>query len=77
MQPGCVQLYNTEDGVVANLVRLKSPAVKTYALVLGISAVLVDERVDNMDGVESRLWWELLGSTGNSGSGDAGGGDRE
>jgi hypothetical protein len=58
-------------------VRLKSPAVKIYALVLGISAVFVDESVDTVDGVELLLQLELLSITGNSGSGDAGGGVSE
>jgi hypothetical protein len=49
-----------------------------YALDLGISTVFADESVDSVDsGVESRLCRELLGRTGNSGSGDAGGGDSE
>jgi hypothetical protein len=38
-QLGCAQLYNTEAGVVDSLVRVKSPAVKIYALVFGISAL--------------------------------------
>ena len=48
-----------------------------YALDLGISTVFADESVDSVDGVELRLWRELLGRTGNSGFGDAGGGDSE
>jgi hypothetical protein len=58
-------------------VRLKSPAVKIYALVLGISTVFVDESVDTVDGVELMLRLELSGITGNSGSGDASGGVSE
>ena len=48
-----------------------------YALDLGISTAFVDESVDSVEGVESGLWRELLGNTGNSGSGDTGGGDSE
>ena len=51
--------------------------MKMYALDLGISTVFANESVDSVDGVESRLCRELLGKTGNSGSGDAGGGDSE
>jgi hypothetical protein len=56
-------------------VRLKSPAVKIYALVLGISTVFVNESVDTVDSVELMLRLELLGITGNSGSGNSGSGD--
>jgi hypothetical protein len=48
-----------------------------YALDLGISTVFADESVNSVDGVESRLCWELLSRIGNSGSSDASGSNSE
>jgi hypothetical protein len=83
-QVGCVQTYSTEAGDVASLVRVKSPAVKIYALVFGIlnSSTLEGVGVDCVDCVEPKVR-ELLGNIGSSvsgkvgDSGDSGGGVKE
>ena len=66
VQLGCVQVYSIEGGLLANLVRLKSPAVKIYAFNLGISVGLgvgVELKLD----VKLRV--ELLASGAASASG--------
>jgi len=64
-QLGCIQLYNTDGGLLVNLVRLKSPVVKIYALDLGISIGLGGSVELKLD-VKLRI--ELLGIVGIAGS---------